>query len=551
MLQFYPEQKPHTPYFEEMTDYIPSGGFYLKTLEMVARSSLPAKFTLITDTQAPVYIYINNVLVKTVVPTGRETVEIPLAVAPHKNDIKVTNGIDPDVHLSIASTYLATYMETIATQHYEVAGKTVEKYYDLLKSPWNSFIAEWLSPWHDLLPDIHTLRSLAVKLQTNVLYNEAGRERGTINFVSGFSCSTPVIQEYRNPEDWQPILYQPVNQSDDTFTYDLHVWLPNLCISRWASFVTLINNLKNFTFKNLSETVVLVHDITSEFTTQHVFDLFGNGCSLNDILSIGCMDNLIMSGFMEFTNRSSFCYWSRNLDSIVEYPGIGGRFLDIGTFDLSGHITADDTNRLLRLPAIDLQTAYDLVSDFITKYNAHDNDPTSTWHHSTGGSHQITSTSPYDIVTLRTACLEIQTKYAEHLSDSSMHNPIDDTYTLDITISSSAGESELLNFCNELLVKYNDHITFASFDTLYDADKLTDYWVGASTSKALDTGSCFDTSPIAISPENLSCCTEGPDTKTFCTDVNSQDITSSVTPNHPVFGGDDPGLLFNPYFSIL
>jgi hypothetical protein len=93
---------------------------------------------------------------------------------------------------------------------------------------------------------------------------------------------------------------------------------------------------------------------------------------------------------------------------------------------------------------------------------------------------------------------------------------------------------------------------FGPFDNTYDIDPLTDFWLGASTVKHYDFGSCLDTYNTACSaPQNTDCCQDGPDTKLFATTVSEDDVTSATTPNHPVFGGGNPGLLNNPYFARL
>jgi hypothetical protein len=92
------------------------------------------------------------------------------------------------------------------------------------------------------------------------------------------------------------------------------------------------------------------------------------------------------------------------------------------------------------------------------------------------------------------------------------------------------------------------------FDSVYDVDQLTDYWVGASTKKAFDFG-CLGEYPGKISlPENKGCCT-GPDAKLFSTIKTDASVTWAagplLPPVHPLFGGGDAGALLNPYFALL
>lgn len=90
------------------------------------------------------------------------------------------------------------------------------------------------------------------------------------------------------------------------------------------------------------------------------------------------------------------------------------------------------------------------------------------------------------------------------------------------------------------------------FDDLYDIDTLTDFWIGTNTSNHFDFGGCLDTySQPTQAPQNTDCCSYGPDTQTFHTAVIEMEVTSTTTPNHPIFGGGVPGLLSNPTFSHI
>jgi hypothetical protein len=92
---------------------------------------------------------------------------------------------------------------------------------------------------------------------------------------------------------------------------------------------------------------------------------------------------------------------------------------------------------------------------------------------------------------------------------------------------------------------------WGNFDTLYDLDPLTDFWAGTSTTKRFDFGTCLSYfSDVPLLPKDQLCCNEGPDTLLLATLRLDAEDTAAVKPNHPLFGGDDPGLLGNPYFAI-
>jgi hypothetical protein len=429
MLKFYVEPKPHDYIRDGMTDdAIPAGNFYLQSFDMVPLSSSPQRFVLETSTKAPVKIYVGNRLVWTHLPhSERDVIELPVIGT---NDIFVTNGIDAPVSLTIVATYITTLMDALAEQQYEVAGRINERYLALTTSPWASFFVDWLLPFSRQLPDVRSMRIIALKAVANALFGLSGSDGAVKAVVSAFSSSTPVVHRSHNPTTWQPELYQPYTSGDDMFGWDFHVWIPNLCINRWTALIGYIANNDKWDFVRFDENVVMLRQHDTEYYQQHVFDNTGKGCSFLDMISrLGCMDRLVFSGSMSLSSQPSFCFWAHSFDSSVEYPGIGGTFFDSGEeFD--------------------------------------------------GG--------------------------------------------------------------------------WVEFDNIYDIDLKTDYWVGTSLSTTFDGGHCFDIATTSVVlPQNQDCCYEGPDTKILTTMRCDATVVSPVKPNHPLYGGDDPGYLPDPYFGIL
>lgn len=429
-LAFYISLHPHSYIFSGMTDDLPAGQFYSQSLDMAPASTLPTDFVLESDSGVPVYVYVNGRLAKTAIPTGgSDIVRVPL-VRSSENQILVENGVDPAVNLLVTATYIATMQDVIARQIYKVAGSITEQYYYMLRSPWSSFIAEWLLPWKKELPDIRSLRTFAVKMLANTLYGESGQDGGVKDLVSAFTVNTPIVTAPTNPLIWQPELVQPLTSGDDQSGFVFDTWIANLCAVKWSSFLWFINNTPTFDLRRVTEEAIIIQEHGTERYEQHLFDNLGPGCGFRGILDVmGCMDNLTMAGIMELTAQPAWCYWANPFDMQVALPGIGGEFFDSGT-------------------------AFD------------------------GG--------------------------------------------------------------------------WAAFDSVYDLDPLTDYWVGAPTTKRFDFGGCVDQyTQVTFYPKDTECCNEGPDTKLFTTMRCDSTVASGVVPNHPVFGGDDPGLLLNPYFGVL
>jgi len=435
MLEFYPAYVPWTFPAYQMTQSVPAGIFYLHAEYNMPRSTKPSRFLLATDRSDPVNIEINDVDMGTIIPTKDEqSVFLDLFEPPAINFITVSNGVDEPVHLQVVVTYMASVFELIAREEYEVAGRINEKYFNLLTSPWNAFILEYQLPWQSTsLPDIRSLRIMSVRMLGNTLFNSSGTQGGVTDFVSAFTATTPVWKGAKNPQLWQPDLYQPVTSADDAYGYEAHIWVPNLCLAKWHAFMRVINNVDNaYALVHGFEDKAVVQAVNADLYEQHLFDNLSPNCTVTALLDyLGCLDNIVVAGRVDLTCEVAICAFATPFDQVVEHPGIGAyQHFDSGT-DFDGD--------------------------------------------------------------------------------------------------------------------------YGPFDTIYDVDLLTDYWLGTTTKKSFDFGKCLDGYPTTASQraEDVNCCMEGPDTVIFTTMGLEDTVTSTVTPNHPIFGGDTPGLLDNPYFDKL
>jgi hypothetical protein len=430
MLNFFPALPPWSYLYADMKSQLPVGSFYLYTTHLLPRSSKPSEFWLVTDRYETVTVSINGKVVGQLNPKSKvQRVYLALYEPPTSNQVRVENGVDAPINLKVVTTHVAKEIEVVARELYQYAGRTVERYSDLISSPWVSFILDYQLPWRQRLPNIRSLRIMSTKMLGNVLFGPGGTNGGVLDLVSAFTSTTPVVTEPKNPAQWQPDVYQPVTSGFDVGGFDFHVWFTNPCLVRWAAFVKLRQNTKTFTFTRIHEDALTLAPLGTTFYEQHLTDNFKAGCSvLDDLLSLGCMDGIVVAGVMHFLSQPSICAYAEPLDLEVVAPGVGGRFFDSGP-DFDAPVALDD---------------------------------------------------------------------------------------------------------------------------IYDVDLLTDYWVGTSTVKRFDFGKCLDGYSSGCSlPADANCCTDAPDAVLLQGLDCQSGVVSPVTPNNPLFGGDNPGILMNPYFDLL
>jgi hypothetical protein len=518
MLNFFPAIQPWSYLYTDMKSQIPVGTFYLYATHLLPRSVKPNEFWLVTDYFDTITISINDKVMGQLRPRARvQRVFLSLYEPPTPNLIKVENGVDAPVYLKVVVTHVAKEIEVAARELYTVAGRQVEEYADLLSSPWTNFILDYQLPWRSKLPNIRSLRILANKIVGNVLFGPGGSEGYVQDLVTAFSCSTPVVTEPKNPQEWQPDVYQPLTSGYDVAGFDFHVWFTNPCLVKWAAFLKLQQNTKSYDLLKVHEDALTIAPHDTDFYEHHQTNNLRAGCTvLDELISLGCMDGLVAVGILNFKSQPSLCAYAEPFDMVVEAPGIGGRFFDSG-------------------PEFD---AFPIVTETVT----------------------VPAIAPFEAQLAHVPLPLTPGGYGSatlvDLTTSTTLTPVAPPPPPPVTLPASVTvpDTGLLTFDaaeagNQVRVDYSYTVLL---DDIYDIDLLTDYWVGTSTVKRFDFGKCLDGYPTTcVAPENANCCTDAPDVVLMQALDCQSVVVSPVTPNNPLFGGDNPGILMNPYFDLL
>ncbi len=140
------------------------------------------------------------------------------------------------------------------------------------------------------------------------------------------------------------------------------------------------------------------------------------------------------------------------------------------------HALSDTTNAITAAAATSLATALTLSANCKAKYNAHDANTGGVWHVAGANTHQVATVDAVDLVALRTLCIEMQTDWAAHLADTTMHIVADAVHTLTYTITTSSTLAEIVSFLNDYVDKYNAHVVATGF-------VVGDYWTVAASAE--------------------------------------------------------------------
>lgn len=140
------------------------------------------------------------------------------------------------------------------------------------------------------------------------------------------------------------------------------------------------------------------------------------------------------------------------------------------------HALSDTTNTITAAAATSLATSLTLGANVKVKYNAHDANTGGVWHVAGASAHQIVAADPIDLVTLRTLCIELQTDWAAHAADTTMHVVADAAHSLAYTITTSSPLATVVSFLNDYVAKYDAHIVATGF-------VVGDYWTVAASAE--------------------------------------------------------------------
>ena len=132
----------------------------------------------------------------------------------------------------------------------------------------------------------------------------------------------------------------------------------------------------------------------------------------------------------------------------------------------SPHDKPDGTNTITAANGTDLTTGITLGNQAKAVLNQHDTDTGTAFHFAAGGGHQVTAADAATLeAELVTLCVDIQTIYAAHIGDATVHDPDDTTNTTGaVTITDTATCN---SFLNDMKAKYNAHRIFAGPENVY------------------------------------------------------------------------------------
>lgn len=353
------QPRGHDPVLAQLVAAMPSGSWIDRSDSVVPYVNGTTRFTLrCIRPGAPVQLLVTSLTegggdgsaadqrqnVQVVIPDSEKvTVDLHLFRGP--NLIVVTDGQNATT-LRVSATNFAGIMGGYARVIDRAIARPLRDIEQDLNSPLTTTILQpYAASWFNLLPSVRSLQTIGAKLAARAVVNESRRHSGVRDLLAGLTASTPVLQPVRNPAVTERAVL-PLRHSQEAFSgTDAHVWLPNLCLARWAAITQVLLNLPGFRVLELSEREIVVTDPHGTLT-RYRFDTQQSSCSTYDLIGTrGCFDNVSIQTVIRSRLRVPICYAQYPLDLVAgsAYPlsmlldegGSGG--LDPGWDGLDGY----------------------------------------------------------------------------------------------------------------------------------------------------------------------------------------------------------------------
>jgi hypothetical protein len=169
----------------------------------------------------------------------------------------------------------ATFLWSIAYDIYNnVKSKIIEQEAAIYNKYATRLVEPLLSKVYTLLPSIKSLQMVGIRLLTRTYTDKLMTDRGVIDTAQALTLNHAYFSDSdKKAIEFDPIRY-PLETYQEFFSSKVaHLWIPNLNIIRWKTFMTYIENTKGFSVGNIDEKEIIVNDYTGTFASLEVQDL--------------------------------------------------------------------------------------------------------------------------------------------------------------------------------------------------------------------------------------------------------------------------------------
>ena len=239
--------------------------------------------------------------------------------------VSVLNKPSEIDYLIVNATIITALWESFARVLYSVSTKILDEQNRAISSELATRLFEPFIPVQELLPDVQSLKVLAVRLASKGLIHSVGTNLGVTELIKALSLSTPIYKNMdKDSFEVFPALDPWVKSASQFGGLEAHIWLPNVEVASWLAFLSFISNQPDlYTIHSITESEVIVEYQGDIQRHLYDFDRFGSAF-LTSQASSECFKSIIINVTMASLQKLKLCVGTYTFDLFISDTGLLG-----------------------------------------------------------------------------------------------------------------------------------------------------------------------------------------------------------------------------------
>jgi len=228
-------------------------------------------------------------------------------------------------YLIVNATIITALWESFARVLYSVSTKILDEQNRAISSELATRLFEPFIPVQELLPDVQSLKILAIRLAAKGLIHSVGTNLGVTELIKALSLSTPIYKNMdKDSFEIFPALDPWVKSASQFGGLEAHIWLPNVEVASWLAFLSFISNQPDlYTIHSITESEVIVEYQGDIQRHLYDFDRFGSSF-LTSQASSECFKSIIINVTMASQQKLKLCVGTYTFDLVITDTGLLG-----------------------------------------------------------------------------------------------------------------------------------------------------------------------------------------------------------------------------------
>ena len=157
--------------------------------------------------------------------------------------VQVMNRSLDVAYLIVNATTITALWEAFARELYSVSTRIINEQSSAISSQLATRLIEPFISFQNLLPDVQSLKVLAIRLITKGVIHSVGTNLGVTELIKALSLTTPIYRGMdKDSYELFPALDPWVRSASQFGGQEAHIWLSNVTIVGWLAFLSFISN---------------------------------------------------------------------------------------------------------------------------------------------------------------------------------------------------------------------------------------------------------------------------------------------------------------------